>query len=99
MPQEFGLRTDSRWLEFSDRPRAKRCASTSCEPGSAALVGDHLTAADMFAARTLTDLRPHKELTAHLDVAHRGLGTASCGPDTLPQYRVQPGAYRFAYRL
>jgi beta-galactosidase len=32
-------------------------------------------------------------------VAHRGLGTASCGPDVLPQYRLSAGRYRFAYRL
>jgi beta-galactosidase len=35
----------------------------------------------------------------HLDVAHRGLGTASCGPDVLPQYRLCAGTYTFAYRL
>ena len=29
----------------------------------------------------------------------RGLGTASCGPDTLPQYRIPAGTHRFAYRL
>jgi beta-galactosidase len=32
-------------------------------------------------------------------VAHRGVGTASCGPDVLPQYRLSAGRYRFAYRL
>jgi beta-galactosidase len=32
-------------------------------------------------------------------VAHRGLGTASCGPDVLPQYRIEPGRYQFAYRV
>jgi beta-galactosidase len=32
-------------------------------------------------------------------VAHRGLGTASCGPDVLDRYRVLPGEYRFSYRL
>jgi beta-galactosidase len=35
----------------------------------------------------------------HLDVAHRGLGTASCGPDVLPQYRLPAGTFTFAYRL
>ena len=31
------------------------------------------------------------ETVVHLDAAHRGLGTASCGPDTLPEYLVGPG--------
>ena len=44
-------------------------------------------------------LRPDDAVEVHLDVAHRGLGTASCGPDVLPQYRITPGTYRFAYRL
>ena len=35
----------------------------------------------------------------HVDLAHRGLGTLSCGPDTLPEYRVGPGRYRFTWIL
>jgi beta-galactosidase len=35
----------------------------------------------------------------HLDAAHRGLGTASCGPDTLPEYLVGPGIYRWSWTL
>ena len=30
-------------------------------------------------------------------MAHRGLGTASCGPDTLPAYLVGPGTYRWSW--
>jgi len=59
----------------------------------------HFTAADLFAATTETELRARPELIVHLDVAHRGVGTASCGPDVLPQYRLQPGRYDFAYRV
>ena len=33
------------------------------------------------------------------DAAHRGLGTASCGPDTLPAYRLGPGVYRWSWAL
>jgi beta-galactosidase len=29
----------------------------------------------------------------HIDCAQRGLGTATCGPDTLEQYRVRPGQF------
>ena len=34
-----------------------------------------------------------------LDHARRGLGTASCGPDTHPSYRLGAPVYRFAYAL
>jgi beta-galactosidase len=59
----------------------------------------HYRSADLFAASTHTELVPRPEVIVHLDVAHRGLGTASCGPDVLPQYRLAAGRYRFAYRL
>jgi beta-galactosidase len=32
-------------------------------------------------------------LYLNLDAAQRGVGTATCGPDTLDQYRVYPGVY------
>jgi beta-galactosidase len=35
----------------------------------------------------------------HLDAAHRGLGTASCGPDSLDEYLVGPGTYRWEWTL
>jgi len=38
-------------------------------------------------------------VVVHLDAAHRGLGTASCGPDTLPEYWLAPGTYRWSYTL
>jgi beta-galactosidase len=34
-----------------------------------------------------------------LDHAQRGLGTASCGPDTALRYRLVEPVYRFAYVL
>jgi beta-galactosidase len=43
------------------------------------------------------ELTPRTETVVHLDAAHRGLGTASCGPDTLPEYLVGPGTYRWSW--
>jgi hypothetical protein len=37
--------------------------------------------------------------TARVQGARSGLGTASCGPDTLEQYRLFDSEYSFAYRL
>jgi len=45
------------------------------------------------------ELIPRPETIVHLDVAHRGLGTASCGPDTLPQYLVGPGTYAWSWSI
>ena len=54
---------------------------------------------DLFAAENQCDLKPRPELIVHLDVAHRGVGTASCGPDVLEKYRVKSGTFSFAYRV
>ena len=97
VPQEFGLRTDCRWFEFGDGTRTVRL--DVLQPVAMHVSATHHTADDLYRATTATDLRPRPELIVHVDVAHRGLGTASCGPDVLPQYRLHPGTYRFSYRL
>ena len=42
----------------------------------------HFTAQDLTDARHTSDLKPRPEVILNLDHAQRGLGTASCGPDT-----------------
>ena len=59
----------------------------------------HFTAADLFAARHTYELTARPEVYLNLDLGQRGLGTASCGPDTLPQYCLLESVYRFGYRL
>ena len=98
VPQEFGLRTNCTRVELIDESNGDVLAITS--------LGDpfhfsatHHTADDLFSARDRTELQRRDHLTVHIDVAHRGLGTASCGPDTLPKYRIDPGRYSLAYRV
>ncbi len=38
-------------------------------------------------------------MLVNLDVAQRGLGTASCGPDTLERYRIGPGDYALDFDI
>ena len=47
-----------------------------------------MRAADLAAATHDIDVVPVAGDGHPLDAAHRGLGTASCGPDTLPEYRL-----------
>ncbi|MER5177553.1 glycoside hydrolase family 2 TIM barrel-domain containing protein [Streptomyces sp. NPDC002896] len=56
-------------------------------------------AADLASAAHHDELVPLPRSVVHLDAAHRGLGTASCGPDTLPSYQVGPGVHRWAWVL
>jgi beta-galactosidase len=59
----------------------------------------HFTAADLYAARHTSDLEARPEVVLSLDHAQRGLGSAACGPDTHPRYRLTAGRYRFSYLL
>jgi beta-galactosidase len=59
----------------------------------------HFTAADLYRARHTSDLEPRPEIFLSLDHAQRGLGTASCGPDTARRYRLLEPSYAFAYVL
>jgi beta-galactosidase len=99
VPQEFGLRTDCRWFECVDEASGRTVRIEALSPGSLHCSATHFTAADLHAAAHETDLRPRREVVVHADVVHRGLGTASCGPDILERYRVASGTYRFTYRL
>jgi beta-galactosidase len=95
-PQENGGHADVRWLELADgRGRGLRLEFDA--PRQVSVL--HFEAADLAAATHDVELVPRPETIVHLDAAHRGLGTASCGPDTLPRYRLRPGEYRWAWSL
>ena len=69
------------------------------EPTALHVSATHHLPADLFEARHATELHRRDDVVVCIDVAHRGLGTASCGPDVLPQYRIGTGRFEFAYRL
>jgi beta-galactosidase len=96
VPQEFGLRTDCRWVEFIDKKKdhVLRVEADGCLLHMSAI---HHSAHDLFAANEQAELVRQPALNVHLDIAHRGIGTASCGPDTLAKYLIAPGEYTFAY--
>jgi len=95
-PQENGGRNSVRWLELSDGAgRGFRLATDRpCQVSAT-----HYRAADLATVLHDVELKPRPETIVHVDVAHRGLGTASCGPDTLPEYRVAPGTYKWSWLI
>jgi len=97
MPQEHGHRTDVRWLELTRAGRAPgvRIGAT---PTFECNVG-HFSAEDLYAAKHTIDLVRRPEIIVYLDAAHRGLGTASCGPDTQPEYRITARRLIWSYVL
>ncbi len=99
VPQEFGLRTDCRWFEFIDSSSGAVVRLDVLNPTSMHVSATRFTTDDLYTAGHETDLRPRRGLVVHADVAHRGVGTGSCGPDVLDRYRITPGTYRFTYRI
>ena len=54
---------------------------------------------DLEAAEHVHELPRRDSVTLTLDHDHTGLGTATCGPWTLPQYRVDPEPVEFTVRF
>ncbi|HEY4018596.1 MAG TPA: glycoside hydrolase family 2 TIM barrel-domain containing protein [Pseudonocardiaceae bacterium] len=86
-PQENGNRTEVRW------------AALTAPDGTGFRIDGHphldlaarrWTSADLDAAKHTNELRAGELVWLNLDIAQQGLGSASCGPGVLPQYRLLP---------
>jgi beta-galactosidase len=96
MPQEHGNIYQLRWLRLAG---AKGAAFTAIAEGLIDGKASRISDACLSAARHTTDVAMDPFTWLHLDVQQRGLGTKSCGPDTLDRYKVRAGRHRLAYRL
>ncbi|MDO0910232.1 glycoside hydrolase family 2 TIM barrel-domain containing protein [Streptomyces sp. DT2A-34] len=95
-PQESGGRHGVRRFTLS-APDATGLAVVLDEPRQVSVT--RYRAEDLTAATHHDELVPRPGCVVHIDAAHRGLGTASCGPDTFPSYRVAPGVHRWSWTL
>jgi beta-galactosidase len=84
-PQENGNRTDTRWLQLTSADGA--ALRIDGEP-QFDFTARRWTSEELDAARHTVDLEPGSLVHLNLDLAQHGLGTASCGPGVLPQYRL-----------
>jgi beta-galactosidase len=96
MPQENGGHAETRWAVV--HTKAGRGLLVTAPVPFQLNVSPH-TPEQLTAATHAEELAPAPVNTLHLDYRHRGLGTLSCGPDTLPEYRIGPGRYRFAWAM
>ncbi|MFK4227050.1 glycoside hydrolase family 2 TIM barrel-domain containing protein [Streptomyces sp. NPDC019890] len=92
-PQENGARADVRWAEVGGL-RVE---------GDAAFwfTARRWTSEQLDAAEHRTDLVPSKDTVwVNLDHDQQGIGSQSCGPGPLPQYRlrVEPTEFAFTFR-
>ena len=97
--QTMGQRTDTRWVTFTS---ADGVAVRFSAAGSFEFSAQHFTDEDIFRARYFHDLdkvrRP--DVVLNLDCFMDGVGNGSCGPTTLPQYKIKPGeTYSYKFRI
>lgn len=96
MPQEHGHKTGVRWLRLGqENGKGLRVLGQPVLEFNAS----HFTDNDLYACTHTYELKPRSEVILTLDAAHRGLGTNSCGPDTLEQYRLLEKDYHFQFIL
>ena len=98
MPQEHGHHTDVRWLELSSAARGAPALRVQGAP-TLEFNATHHSAEHLFACLHTPDVRAEPGVLLYLDVAQRGLGTATCGPDALERYRIPAGRHTLDYTL
>ncbi|MCA1809238.1 MAG: hypothetical protein LC725_07310 [Lentisphaerae bacterium] len=95
MPQENGNKEDVTWFSL----RGRRGVGLQIQAGKSkfGFSAHHFTPVDLTALTHACEVRSRPETTVLIDARQRGLGTASCGPDTLDSYKIFPGQYRLKY--
>lgn len=86
-PQENGHRTDVRWATLTGPDGTG--LRIEGDP-SFGLTARRWTSEALTEATHRSDLVAGDRIWLNLDVAQQGLGSASCGPGVLPQYRLLP---------
>lgn len=99
VPQEHGGHVAPRWVRLAPPGGPGLLVRFDGDPRRS-FRASHSTDAGLYAARTPNEVVRHDTITLHLDAAVRGVGTGSCGPDTLEHYLVRPGAWswRWSFR-
>ena len=95
-PQTTGNRTDVRWMQLADEA-GEGLAFRSDTSFQFSVVP--FTDENLDAATHINQLRREGVITVHLDAAQAGVGTATCGPGVLPQYRVPVQDYTFRFTI
>ncbi|HKN98099.1 MAG TPA: beta-galactosidase, partial [Pseudonocardiaceae bacterium] len=85
-PQENGNRSDVRWAAFTGAGRWLRVEG---DP-TVHLTARRWTSEDLAAAKHTHELVAGDRIWLNVDAALQGLGSASCGPGVLPEYRLVP---------
>ncbi|MFJ1914740.1 glycoside hydrolase family 2 TIM barrel-domain containing protein [Streptomyces sp. NPDC088147] len=97
-PQENGHRSEVRWAELTPPDGSAGGIRFEGRP-HLGFTARRWTTEDLDAARHPHELVARDRVHVHLDLAQHGLGSASCGPDTLPAHRLTAAPMDFTVVL
>jgi beta-galactosidase/evolved beta-galactosidase subunit alpha len=95
-PQENGNRSDVRWVNVVNSRGTGLLAVGQPELNFSL---QRYTVAEIERAKHTNELRQADHLIWHLDYQQRGIGSASCGPDVLPQHDLRNEPFSFSLRM
>ncbi|NQT88844.1 DUF4981 domain-containing protein, partial [bacterium] len=96
MPQENGNKADCRWAAVTN---IRGVGLLAVGAPTLNVNAQHHTPADLTEAAHTYELTPRPDTILHLDHAHNGLGSNSCGPRELEKYRLHAAPMQFSVRL
>ncbi|PHH78979.1 hypothetical protein CDD80_5920 [Ophiocordyceps camponoti-rufipedis] len=90
-PQDGGNRTDVRTVELVGSGGERKLRARFGDLEGASFSAARYSTADVDSSKHPFELRAKRreDVVVKLDWAHHGLGTASCGPWTLPRYQLR----------
>jgi beta-galactosidase len=94
VPQESGNREDLQWICTRNAEGQGLMACSNRKFSGSVLP---CNTEQLIAAAHPFELPEADNAYLSLDIKQRGLGTASCGPDTLDIYKIFPGEYSFTW--
>ena len=93
VPQENGGHADVRWFSLAklDRTGSTKVIFLLDKPRQVSV--NPYSIDQLAAAKHDVELVPTGKSYVAIDAAHRGIGTASCGPDTIDKYLIKSGIH------
>ncbi len=97
-PQDHGRHEATRWVHVHNGSVG---LVATAHPGMRlfSFSARHFDDADLTQAASAGHLIPRAKTLLSIDHRVRGLGTGSCGPDTLPAYRIGQGTYNWSFAV
>ena len=95
-PQENGNRMDTRWVKLQSKTTGVLEAAMESPFSFSA---GHYSLRTLDEAKHPYELQREEEVFLNLDYDHHGIGSGSCGPPPLPQYRLEAKPFDFTTSL